>query len=156
MYNIRRAEVKDIDTCLDLLVQVGKVHANIRPDLFIGGKTKYNREELKEIINDNDKPIFVYEENNIVYGYIFTEIKYSENREVLQKIKTLYIDDLCVDENKRGLSIGKALYLYALDYAKSINCHNITLHVWEGNDSAKAFYEKMGMTVQYTCLEAKL
>ena len=153
---IRRAEEKDIDSCINLLKQVCSVHARIRSDLFKDGMTKYSEEELKEIFRNDDRPVFVFESNNKVLGYIFCEIIITNGIVNPKPFKTLYIDDLCVDENKRGLSIGKALYLYALDYAKSINCHNITLHVWEGNDSAKAFYEKMGMTVQYTCLEAKL
>ena len=44
-------------------------------------------------------------------------------------IKTLYIDDLCVDENVRGKSIGKQLFEHVKSYAKEIECYNITLNV---------------------------
>ena len=27
--------------------------------------------------------------------------------------------------------------------AKGLNCYRLTLNVWEGNDSAKAFYDKI-------------
>ena len=33
--------------------------------------------------------------------------------------------------------------------AKGLNCYRLTLNVWEGNDSAKAFYDKMGMNLTF-------
>ena len=39
--NIRKAEEKDIPRLLALLGQVLQIHAEIRPDIFIPGTTKY-------------------------------------------------------------------------------------------------------------------
>lgn len=150
---IRRAEEKDIDICIALLKQVCSVHAKIRPDLFKDGMTKYTKEELKEIFKDDNTPVFVYEDNNEVFGYIFCQVLISNSIVNPRSIKTLYIDDLCVLENKRGMHIGRSLYEYVLDYARSINCYNVTLNVWEGNDSAKKFYEACGMSIQKTYME---
>ena len=71
-------------------------------------------------------------------------------------MRTLYIDDICVDENARGKHIGKALFEFVHDYARSIGCNNITLNVWEDNDAALCFYRDMGMHVQKTTMETKL
>lgn len=60
---------------------------------------------------------------------------------------------MCVDENARHKGIGTALYEYVLEYAKSIGCHNVTLNVWEGNDSAIKFYENIGMKIQKVSME---
>ena len=38
---IRKAEEKDIPRILELLGQVLQIHADIRPDIFIPGTTKY-------------------------------------------------------------------------------------------------------------------
>ena len=70
--------------------------------------------------------------------------------------KTLYIDDLCVDEECRGKHVGTILYKYVLNYAKEIGCYDVTLNVWEGNDNARVFYEKMGMFVKETQMEVIL
>jgi len=153
MYIIRKAEEKDINVILELLKQVCNVHAKIRPDLFKSGMTKYNSEELKEIIKDINKPIFVYESNSKVLGYGFCQISIDNNLIHPKTLKTLYIDDICVEENSRGKHIGKKIYEYIIDYAKSINCYNVTLNVWEGNDSAKKFYESVGMMVEKTTME---
>ena len=147
---IRKASVKDINKILEILKQVNYVHHVLRPDLFNLG-TKYSNKELEEIINNENTPIFVYEENEVM-GYIFCIIE-KTNSAMLTNIKTLYIDDLCVDEKYRGKGIGKELYLYAKEFAKKNGIYNITLNVWEGNDKAKGFYESLGLKPQKTYLE---
>ena len=159
---IRKAEKRDIQAIIELLHQVDMVHHVIRPDLFKPNTTKYNEQELEALLDDDSKPIFVFDDGQVL-GHAFcmiTEVKddkffdkRSGKSRVLQDIKTLYIDDICVDEKARGKHVGKALYEYVRDYAKSIGCNNITLNVWEGNDSALSFYRNMGMKVQKTTME---
>ncbi len=150
---IRRAQISDIQDILKLLVQVNMVHHKVRPDLFDGPKTKYTKDELKEIILDDKRPIFVYFEDGHVLGYAFTVHQQHLNDNILTPIKTLYIDDLCVDEEKRGMHIGHKLYDYVIDYAKKNDYYNVTLNVWNGNDSAMAFYNKVGLKVQKVGME---
>lgn len=152
---IRRANKNDIPRIIDLLHQVNMVHHVIRPDLFKPHTTKYNEQELGTLLNDNNMPIFVYDDG-MVLGYAFCQISEVRGDQLLEDIKTLYIDDICVDENARGKHIGKALYEYVLDFARSIACNHITLNVWEGNDPAICFYKHMGMQVQKTTMEVRL
>ena len=152
--SIRRAEKKDIDDMLRLLIEVDMIHHNLRPDLFKGPATKYSREELEQMIQVEEDPIFVFtDEHDQVLGYIFCESQEVEESLLRPHIRTLYIDDLCVYETARGQHVGQQLYEYALEYARANGFYNITLHVWGGNESAQKFYEKMGMNNQYTCLE---
>lgn len=152
--NIRKAKETDIPRINELLGQVLEIHAAIRPDIFIKGTTKYTPEQLCVIINDENTPIFVStDENDEISGYCFCVIKRQLFSTNMVDHKTLFIDDLCVDKNARGKSVGTALYNYAVDYAKSIGCYDLTLNVWEGNVSARHFYEKMGMKVKETQME---
>ena len=128
--SVRRAEIKDIPGILNLLVQVDMVHHNGRPDLFKGPATKYNEWELKQILSDPGTPVFVCVEGEKVIGHAFCIHKQEINDNILTDIKTLYIDDICVDENARGKHIGKMLYEYVLSYAKENDYYNITLNVW--------------------------
>lgn len=150
---IRKANKEDIRGMIALLYQVNAVHHGIRPDLFKSNTPKYNEQELETILNDSSKPIFVYEAENRILGHAFCQIVEVKDHRLLQDIKTLYIDDICIDETVRGKHIGTALFEYVRDYAKSIGCYNVTLNVWEGNDSALSFYRKMGMQVQKTGME---
>lgn len=152
---IRRAEEKDIEGLIELLYQVDAVHHGIRPDLFKGNTPKYSEQDLKAILTDEDKPIFVYDEGKVL-GHAFCQVSEVRDHRLLQDIKTLYIDDICVDETARGKHIGQALYEFVRDYASLIGCYNITLNVWEGNDAAFSFYKSMGMQVQKTGMESIL
>ena len=127
---IRRAKFKDIPQLDKLLFEVHKIHSDIRPDLFTVGEKKYTDEELERIIVDEQKPV--------------------------TNIKTLYIDDLCVDEDTRGMHIGTKLYNHVIDFARKSGCYNVTLNVWAGNDGAMKFYERIGFKVQKIGMETIL
>lgn len=148
---IRKANIKDLDAINELLYEVHAIHYKLRPDIFTDGVKKYNDEEIKEILQDNNRNIFVYEEDDKVLGYVFWII-YTNTNPSLQSIKTLYIDDFCVLENERGKGIGKKLYEYIKEFAKANDCYNITLNVWN-NNSAYHFYQSLGLKVQKTILE---
>ena len=162
---IRKATHNDIPRILELLSQVNDVHAEGRPDFFIKGKRKYNEEDLLKIINDDTTPVFVYVGTRLVtsgsgtrqatsvQGYAFCVIQDLSQCDNLRPDKSLYIDDICVDENYRRHGVGKKLYEHVLQFAKEEKCFNITLNVWAKNPGAQAFYESMGMTVQKVCME---
>lgn len=152
---IRRAEIKDIPGIIELLHQVDMVHHVLRPDLFKPNTTKYDEQELETLMSDENKLVFVFEDGMIL-GHAFCLVTEVKDDKLLQDIKTLYIDDICVDEKARGKHVGKALYEYVRDYAQSIGCNNITLNVWDGNDAALSFYRNMGMKVQKTTMEIVL
>ena len=152
---IRQASVADIPRIIDLLHQVDMVHHRLRPDIFKPDTTKYDEQELAVLLEDKTKPIFVYDDGEVL-GYTFCQITEVKEDRLLQDRKTLYIDDLCVDEAARGKHIGSALFEFVRDYAKSIGCHAITLNVWEGNGSAIRFYQNMGMHPQKVGMEIKL
>ena len=151
---IRRAESKDIEGIMKLLVQVNNVHSEGRPDLFIKDKTKYTAEELTKILQDDNTPVFLaVDEDEHILGYCFGVFQSHIEDNNFPDIVTYYIDDLCVDEQYRGQHVGKALYDYVIDFARESGCYNVTLNVWEKNESAKRFYEKCGLQTQKIGLE---
>ncbi len=149
---IRKADLKDIPTIDKLLLEVHKVHSDARPDLFKVGARKYTDEQLKEIITNDKTPVFVADDGTVV-GYAFCIHKQFISDNNMTDIKTLYIDDLCVDENCRGKHVGTKLYEYVLNYAKENNYYNVTLNVWAANTNALAFYQKIGLQVQKIGME---
>lgn len=144
--HIRRAKVEDIEGIDHLLYQVLEVHHKGRPDLFKGNTKKYTDQELKEIIADDRRPIFVgVDEKEQILGYAFCVHTQHENDNVLTPIKTLYIDDICVDESARRQHVGKQIYEYVCEYARQEGYYNVTLNVWNCNPGAMSFYESLGM-----------
>jgi len=145
---IRRATEKDIPAINNLLAQVLSVHHDARPDIFKATGNKFSDEELAELLKKDHCPVFVYvNEKNQVLAHLFCEIS-QITASNLQPIKNLFIEDLCVDKNARGQRIGKKLYEFAINYAKKIGCHNLTLDAWYDNVGAYRFYERLGMKPQ--------
>ena len=154
---VRMAQEKDIERIHSLLAQVAMVHHKGRPDLFKQGKSKYTDEELKALLQDRSRPILAaVDDNDCMQGYAFCIFQQYKDHNIMTDIKTLYIDDLCVDETMRGKHIGKLLYNAALDYAREHGCYNLTLNVWSCNESAMKFYESCGLKPQKVGMEVIL
>lgn len=151
---IRNAEMKDLARIMDLLHQVNDVHAEGRPDLFVKGHTKYTEEELMRIITNPDTPVFVYtDETDYLLGYCFCMVQDHTAEQHLAPIKTLYVDDLCVDSASRGRHIGCNLYAFVKEFAKANGFYNITLNVWSENPGAIKFYQSIGLKPYKTGME---
>ena len=153
---IHLASEADIPRLEDLLYQVHGLHAEGRPDIFIPGCKKYTADQLKEILADPiNTPVFVATADGVLVGYCFC-IRQVQSAASMQKISTLYIDDLCVDAAMRGKGFGKILYNHAVTYARDNGYYNLTLNVWACNPSAMRFYEKCGLAVQKVGMELVL
>lgn len=144
---VRRAIKEDIPSLDHLLLQVRKVHSDLRPDLFRDGTKKYTDDELYAIITDNNTPIFVYEEDGKILGHAFCVLEDYSNNPAWKAHKTIYIDDICVDETARGKGIAHKLFEKVKEYAILCGCYNITLNVWEGNSPAYNLYKSLGFKV---------
>ena len=152
--NIRRAGEKDIPRLIELLQQVLDIHAKIRPDIFISGTTKYTDDELLQMILDDTNPIYVaVDEKDLCMGYAFCQLREQPFSNNMVPFTSLFIDDLCVDQNLRGQHIGESLFEFVKAEAKRLGCYEVTLNVWAGNTSAEHFYEKMGMKTKERQME---
>ncbi len=159
---VRPLEKQDVPKVMDLLEQVNLVHYNGRPDIF-KHDTKFTQEDVENnFIGNEMAPVFVcveVDEDGMehVLGHGFCEIQESLGNSVVQAKRTLYIDDICVDEEVRGKGVGRKLYEHILRYAeKDGDFDNITLNVWSFNEPAYNFYLSMGLTPQRTIMEKRL
>ena len=153
---IERARKEHIKGILHLLQQVLMVHHEGRPDLFRPHATKYNAEELENMLSDDDRPIFVgLDEGGRVLGYAFCVLEQAGGH-ALVPIKTLYLDDLCVDKPMRGKHVGQQIYAHVKAYAREQGCYNLTLNVWDCNPGARKFYDTLGLKPLKTYMEAIL
>ena len=152
--DIRKAILKDVNALHTLLTGVQQMHAEGRPDIFIGGTTKYTHEQISNIVNNPLTPVYVaVDDKDNVIGYAFCSINEEKETNNLRPIKNFYIDDLCVQSEYRGKGICKTLYNYVLGVAKEKGCYHLTLNVWHLNKNAVKFYEKLGMSPLKTTME---
>ena len=128
---IRLANTEDAATIHELLKQIVILHHNLYPEDFPSNEPKYTVEQVITLINDKTKTVLVYEDDNTVWGYLIGW----KNKDFF------FIDDLCVDEQKRGHNIGKQL----VDYVdETLAFSHLQLNVWLKNTGAISFYEKLG------------
>ena len=124
--NIRRACVGDIPRIDALLEQVCLIHHEGRPDLFKYGTRKYTHGQLEEIIADDSRPVFVaVDGSGYLCGYAFCIFIRHENDNILTDVRTLYIDDLCVDEVKAAAILkwlADAEYI-VMEHGTAIRCY---------------------------------
>ena len=154
--DIRPANKQDIPGILELLRQVGEVHHQLRPDIFPAGTLKYDASALETLLWEEDRPVFVAVEDGAVLGYCFCVVKRFPASSSGVERQELYIDDLCVDEHRRGMGIAQLLYQRAREYGRTRRCGSLTLNVWCGNDRAMAFYEKCGLRPRNIMMEIPL
>ena len=154
--NIVFANTSHIPGMIALLRQVGEVHHQGRPDIFRDGAQKYGASQILAMLDSPATPIFVAVEEETVVGYGFCMFRQYKNDTVIGDHSEIYIDDLCVDENRRGQHIGRAIYNEILRYAKMRRCYNVTLNVWSCNPGAMKFYESLGMKPQKIGMEVLL
>ena len=94
---IRKAKEKDIPRIIELLGQVLQIHADIRPDIFIPGTTKYTVEELKQGVTlrslQNKIEEKDFETIKRAYNYLKSEEKYrrikNSNEQIESKLEKL-------------------------------------------------------------------
>lgn len=153
---IRFAKPEDTLGILRLLEQIGRLHYALRGDMFQTQAQKFGASQVLARLENPNTPTFVAVEDSRVVGYSFCELKIFDKHPVIADHKELFLEDLCVDENARGLGIGKKLYDCVIQYAREQGCHNVTLHVWSNNTQAVHFYEKMGMKPQRYIMETLL
>jgi len=151
---IRPANEGDYERLSELLAQIGGLHHSGRPDIFRAGIKKYNLEQLREILNNPERPVFAaVNQDNLLIGYAFCEIMDYENHPVFNRFKSLYIDDICVDEALRNQGAGALLLEKCKEFAKEQGCYCVHLNVWNFNGSAVKFYEKCGFDTRSFTME---
>ena len=152
---IRQAQNEDHLAIERLLRQTAQLHAELRPEIFRAGSRKYDRKQFAEMLEDQDAPILVAQDDyGEVLGYAMLQVKsVSAAHPVLLPRTFLYLDDLCVDEAARGRGIGKLLMQGVRELARERGIEKIELNVWECNETAMRFYERLGFVSQRRELE---
>lgn len=82
---------------------------------------------------------FVAEDEAGIHGISLYYYRYST-----WKGKRLYLEDIIVTEQKRGLGLGKALFDATMNQAMLDNCTGMMWQVLDWNESAIAFYKSYG------------
>lgn len=139
-----------------LLEYVCGVHAAGRPDLFAEGGAKYGEEDVKRLISSPDVRVISADEDGRVVGYVIAKLRDADPGPHMRRIRTLYVDDVCVSPDRARKGVGTALMNEAKRLAEELGCARMELNVWAFNEPAIRLYEKLGFTVSSMRMEYRL
>ncbi len=152
----RRAETGDAGVLHEMLKQIGRFHAEGRPDLFRDDACKASEEEIRSILLCPDTPVFVAEKDGCVIAYAYLQYRMIKDHPVRRDTVEAFLDDFYVEESSRRQGIGNQLIRFAMAEAKNAGADTFLLNVYEFNRGAIDFYDRLGLTTRARYMECKL
>lgn len=107
-------------------------------------ETAFNVKQLeKELSTDSSEFFFIYSHEEVA-GYLKVNVNEAQTEE--EGDESLEIERIYIRKNFQGQRLGLHLINKAMEMAREQNKKKIWLGVWEKNEGAIKFYEKMGFT----------
>ena len=142
---IRKATLDDHDELCVLISEVDEFHRSNLPQRFREpeGLTR-EWDYFRSLITDEDVGFFVAEEERELVGFVHAVVRDSRDIPILVPRRYAFIDSIAVREELRGTGIGRVLMERAHEWATSMGATEMELNVFEFNETAIAFYRKLG------------
>lgn len=131
---IRRAEPADVQAIFDLITELA-VYEKAGHEV-----TNTPEQLLKDGFGEN--PVYgtiIAEKDGVIAGMSLYYYRYST-----WKGKRLYLEDLIVREEFRGLGLGKSLLDATVEEARHTDCTGLMWQVLDWNEPSIQFYKKYG------------
>jgi ribosomal protein S18 acetylase RimI-like enzyme len=143
---IREALPSDFDQVGRVFAEDNQFHAALLPEQFRIAKPIITHEWFDEILANTQKAMLVAEHGHAIVGVLLINIRTNPDDPIFQPRRYAYIVEVAVAERHRGQGIGQSLMKEAHTWAGEQGATDIELNVWELNQLAIAFYEKLGYT----------
>ena len=144
---IREAAPEDYDGLIEVLAEIDAYHAEHLPHVFrpTCGPAR-SRAYVLSLLEDPDSVLLVAEEGGRVVGVADVRAHTTPDIPVLVPRRYAMVDAIVVRRTHQGRGIGRELMRCAESWARASGLEEVRLNVWEFNQGAIAFYEKLGYT----------
>lgn len=143
--NIKRCNIEDLPKLLEISYETFNEtfkNQNSPENIKVYLESAFNLKQLeKELSNISSQFFFVYL-NDEVAGYLKVNINDAQSEEMSDE--SLEIERIYIKRKFQKYGLGMYLLNKAIEIAMEFNKKKIWLGVWEKNENAIAFYEKMG------------
>jgi diamine N-acetyltransferase len=102
----------------------------------------FDRERLEEEMSQPESRFFFIEKNGKTAGYLKVNTGNAQSEEMGDD--SLEVERIYISSRFQKQGLGKILFNHALDLAREEGKERVWLGVWEKNENAIAFYEKLG------------
>lgn len=150
---IRKLTLQDYDAADRLMQHLHNLHFEARPDLYVAKEHPYSLEEYEEKVTSEQFISLAAEEDGEVVGICFVELR---DRSLMVEMPVAMMNALCVDEAHQRKGVATKLFEEATKLAREAGAKRLDLMLWGFNNTARAFYEKIGMKEQRRILECEL
>lgn len=143
--NIRNATAADYDALCELFDEIDRLHRDHLPHIFqrpSGAVREYDA--YAALIADESVALFVAEVGDRLIGFVHAVVREAAAMPIFVPRRYVVIDELVVKSNFQGYGIGKSLMEHVQGWASANGATSIELNVYEFNESAIAFYERLG------------
>ncbi len=140
---VRPAQRKDIPAINIIRKEVNELHSSGRPDIFKPGFCGELQNFALSFIDDENKGLLVYDDGDIKGFAMFTMVVKPESAYTLPR-RFIHIEEFGVSSKYKRMGVGTALIEQIALFGKQRDFTKIELDVWEFNDEAIEFYEKLG------------
>jgi ribosomal protein S18 acetylase RimI-like enzyme len=142
---IREATARDYDGLCAIISEVDKLHRDNLPWMFQepDGPAR-DRDFILGSIADEAVSIFVAETEGQLVGFVHILVREALDIPIFVPRRYAVVDNLAVKEEFRQKGIGRALMNEAHDWAVAKGADTVKLNVYEFNESALAFYRRLG------------
>lgn len=141
---VRYAARDELARVNDIRAMVNQVHVNGRPDIFRPDFCEELRQHIYQKFDADDSDVIIAVINDVICGYAVAE--YIDKPLSPYSLARRYyrIEEFGVDEAYRRRGVARAMIDFCKNEAARMRFPRIELDMWEFNQSALAFYEKMG------------
>jgi diamine N-acetyltransferase len=155
--SIREALLSDAQALGNLLVEIQTFHVAALPNIFLPiGQDEQTVALLTDQITTPDAQSFIAEEGGKIVGYIWVRMRRPPPIHLMVPRQFAEIDTLVVAETHRGAGVGRALVTRAQGWAIEQGADEIRLVVYEFNQDAIRFYERLGFATSRRTMSRRL
>ncbi|UCC50774.1 MAG: GNAT family N-acetyltransferase [Anaerolineaceae bacterium] len=141
---IRLATAADFEQVGTVFAEENRFHAELVPEIVQTAIPIMTQEWFDDVLNDPDKTMFVAKIDEDVVGVALVELKSSIDDPIFRKRRYIHINEIAVAAAYQSQGIGRLLMERIHQWGREQDIAEIELQVWERNDQAIGFYEKLG------------
>jgi ribosomal protein S18 acetylase RimI-like enzyme len=142
---IREALPSDYDGLCQVFDEVDALHREGVPAVFQEPDGPIRSwEHVLRMLTDESAALFVAESGHQIVGLVVVLLREARGIPILVPRRYVQVETLAVREGYRRMGIGRALMERAHQWAQDSGVTEVQLGVWEFNQEAIAFYERLG------------
>ncbi|HUV04111.1 MAG TPA: GNAT family N-acetyltransferase [Armatimonadota bacterium] len=144
-FHIREAVEQDFDALCKIFAEGVLLHHTALPDVFRKPDgAVIDKERVCDLIASEDAALLAAERDGEPIGFVCVLAQDAGDISIMLVRRFAFVENLAVTERFRRSGVGRALMEAAHRWALSRGLARIELNVWEFNQDAIAFYEKLG------------